>query len=549
MADGDKIVTLDGLKAVHDYDTAQITDLKNSLSRTNYTVTSGAYVNKNYGTFIENTTGNPKVVSGIPVIGGAVITLEMPSVLYGSPRGTAFFDADNRFIAPVTVDETVIGGIAYEARTTSYTMIAPSNAAFLAITVFGDNGYKLTGVQEVEDVIRRINSLGTYTNGIRLTSLDKQTGAFVNGTNGKTAEQASYDVYAMRVFPKTVVNLTIPDFTHASVGYALYNAKGTYISGGAYSGAKGTTYTITVPDNAVTLKFSAYNLASALPVLDVLTGADEIYNAVKGIELQIDDSDPLARINDTPTFIRMFRKIACIGDSLTAGALNETTPDPTSTYANPEFGYPSNLAKLTGVEVYNLGAGGARAAHTTPGSTDGRSWWEFMEEGERFPKNNFKSNPCDAYIIALGTNDVPRDAGFDGTVNAAGVAEEQAETSVGGYAQIIRRIKVYQPKAKIFLVTIPTWRNAADAQKRDEANEKIRALAGYFSNCYTIDLAAYDIDNFRMYYINGSHNNALGYNLRARQYAAYIDWIIRHNLNDFRNVGFIGTDKDYQPST
>ncbi len=39
------------------------------------------------------------------------------------------------------------------------------------------------------------------------------------------------------------------------------------------------------------------------------------------------------------------------------------------------------------------------------------------------------------------------------------------------------------------------------------------------------------------------HMNAMGYLLTAHYFMTYIDWIIRHNVHDFRFVQFIGSDK------
>ena len=38
--------------------------------------------------------------------------------------------------------------------------------------------------------------------------------------------------------------------------------------------------------------------------------------------------------------------------------------------------------------------------------------------------------------------------------------------------------------------------------------------------------------------------NPMGYMLTAKLVASYIDYIIRHNMSDFSNVGLIGTDLD-----
>lgn len=64
-------------------------------------------------------------------------------------------------------------------------------------------------------------------------------------------------------------------------------------------------------------------------------------------------------------------------------------------------------------------------------------------------------------------------------------------------------------------------------------------------NCYVIDLyheaPKYD-EEFRSKYFCG-HMNAMGYLLTAHYFMTYIDWIIRHNVHDFRFVQFIGSDK------
>ena len=39
----------------------------------------------------------------------------------------------------------------------------------------------------------------------------------------------------------------------------------------------------------------------------------------------------------------------------------------------------------------------------------------------------------------------------------------------------------------------------------------------------------------------------MGYLLTARMVETYIDWIIRHNMKDFAQVGFWGTDFENIP--
>ena len=70
-------------------------------------------------------------------------------------------------------------------------------------------------------------------------------------------------------------------------------------------------------------------------------------------------------------------------------------------------------------------------------------------------------------------------------------------------------------------------------------------FAEKFDNTYIIDLLkyapTYDEKFKENFYLLG-HMNPMGYILTAKMVASYIDYIIRHNPNDFKEVGFIGTD-------
>ena len=43
----------------------------------------------------------------------------------------------------------------------------------------------------------------------------------------------------------------------------------------------------------------------------------------------------------------------------------------------------------------------------------------------------------------------------------------------------------------------------------------------------------------------GGHLNAAGYQYTAWLMMSYIDWIIRHNMQDFSQAAFIGTGLKY----
>ena len=70
-------------------------------------------------------------------------------------------------------------------------------------------------------------------------------------------------------------------------------------------------------------------------------------------------------------------------------------------------------------------------------------------------------------------------------------------------------------------------------------------FASAFSNTYIIDLRkyapAYD-EEIRKRFFLGGHMNAAGYLFTAKMIVSYIDYIIRHNFEDFSEIGFVGYD-------
>ena len=69
-------------------------------------------------------------------------------------------------------------------------------------------------------------------------------------------------------------------------------------------------------------------------------------------------------------------------------------------------------------------------------------------------------------------------------------------------------------------------------------------MAELFDYTYVLDLRKYapeyDAEFKRNFYLGG-HMNPAGYMLTAKMVMSYIDYLIRHNPEDFAQVGFIGT--------
>lgn len=244
---------------------------------------------------------------------------------------------------------------------------------------------------------------------------------------------------------------------------------------------------------------------------------------------------PLERLIRDGGMARCFKSIMCIGDSLTEGVFDYDDNGNTNWTVISEYSYPSQMKRLLGNEVINAGVGG----------TTSKTWYNSQADAYLISDKN-----CDAYIIALGTNDIGDVGQFTGNI-LTDIDENDynynADTSVGWYARIIERIQSINPKAKIFCVTIPMTRNGTN---RYEANRKIKQIANKF-NCYVIDLQEYyvnggNVDSFKAKYYNGGHLNALGYLNLAYVYTSYIDFIINTNLSDFNEIQFINTNYNFK---
>lgn len=246
-------------------------------------------------------------------------------------------------------------------------------------------------------------------------------------------------------------------------------------------------------------------------------------------------ASPLAKINLYPGFAAIFDDWGFVGDSLSSGNHNIVLPDGTQTNADfPKYSWGQYMCRVTGAQGVNFSFGGA-----TTKTWIERAWQEC------------KSNPKKAYMIALGCNDsvssdIPAgNINTDiGSYNSATDTDTNANTFAGYYAGIIQRLKSIQPKAKIFLVTLPK----GDREYANRYNDVIRGMRNIFSNVFIVDLWEYATEvngewasRYRMAY----HLNTLGYVYTAYEIMTYLDWIVRNNPSEFKDVALIGTS--YSP--
>ena len=245
---------------------------------------------------------------------------------------------------------------------------------------------------------------------------------------------------------------------------------------------------------------------------------------------------PLTEITQNPGFAGIIHSWGFIGDSLSSGEHESHNADGETGYHDLyTYSWGQRICQATGAKGENYSQGGETAS----------GWIEhFWDTSNNINQNiNAKDAPKKGYIIALGVNDCNRGdvAGDPKTDINLEDYTKNAPTFAGYYGGIIQRIKSIQPDAKIFVVTMPR-----DGNNWREFPDVIRGMADVFDNVYVIDLNKYAPDysegsNIRNNFYMGGHLNAAGYQFTAWEMMNYIDWIIRHNMADFSQVGFIGT--------
>ena len=247
-----------------------------------------------------------------------------------------------------------------------------------------------------------------------------------------------------------------------------------------------------------------------------------------------ENEKPLDRIVTDGGYCRIFRTVGCIGDSLSSGEHESRDENGKAGYHDfYEYSWGQYMARNAGIKVFNFSCGGMTAKKYIESYGDKCGCWA-------------SDRICQAYIIALGVNDL-----YTKEVELGSVADIDIEnldnnkpTFAGYYGKIIQRLKTLQPDAKFFLVTLPKVNNL------DVAGHAalIRRMPEIFNNTYAIDLAKYGPEydgEFKRKFFVGGHMNAAGYILSAQMITSYIDYIVRHNFEDFSQVGFIGTPNKY----
>ena len=262
-----------------------------------------------------------------------------------------------------------------------------------------------------------------------------------------------------------------------------------------------------------------------------------IFNVKKG-------GDPLAELLPDGGYTAIFRRIACVGDSLSSGEFETVAEDGRHSFHDVyEYSWGQYLARMTGATVYNFSCGGMTARMYCESYAEENGFWD-------------AGKACQAYIIALGVNDCLNLGGEVGSVEDVDFSdpENNKKTFAGYYAKIIQKYRALQPYARFFLVTMPkdSYHDNEHLRKvKAEAAALLHAFAEKFPYTYVIDLYAhapdYDTSFYEKFGLNG-HLTPAGYLLTAKMIGTYIDYIIRSDLPAFKQVGLIERPEYYDPA-
>lgn len=253
--------------------------------------------------------------------------------------------------------------------------------------------------------------------------------------------------------------------------------------------------------------------------------------------------NPLRKIIPDGGLTAIFRTVGFIGDSLSSGEHESTNEDGSKGFNDYyEYSWGQFIARKCGLTAYNFSRGGLTAK-------------SFLQEYN--PTNDcfVQEKACQAYCIALGVNDTTRLCGKIEYSNGFGEwsdvdwqnCENNGDSFIGYYVKIIQKLRQLQPKCRIFVVT-PCRERPLNSERKyyyEKISAFLRELANKLNYVYVIDLMKYAPTynkRFGKKYYCGGHMSAAGYKFTADMISTYIDWIIRHNVADFTQVGFIGKD-------
>lgn len=225
--------------------------------------------------------------------------------------------------------------------------------------------------------------------------------------------------------------------------------------------------------------------------------------------------------NAKSNLMQIFPKYTTIGDSLTAGYINiNGTTILSSDAAKTKNNWPGYLSLRTGRTFTNIAIGGSTA----------KDW-----------RNTHISSAdieTDCYIIRIGVNDRRQSLSVGTAADIKTDFTTNSDSFYGNYDYMIRQIMTYNPKAKLFVFTLPAY----EGTESTAYNSAIKNIANLYSNVHCIDLYNLFYAEYTTGFISsnfiGGHLSPLAYNYESTLIEnAICDYIYEH-YTDFLVVPY-----------
>lgn len=225
-------------------------------------------------------------------------------------------------------------------------------------------------------------------------------------------------------------------------------------------------------DYQYTSNEDTYIIVSGVNENPFLIYIDNISNDIITINKQI--SEIINNLNDFKPvpLLSIFEKIGMIGDSHASGAIEGG-----SSSDNHNLSYLQHICNQCG----NTPLFYSRSGEST------KSWLDY----------NYSVQPCDAYFIALGSNDRVADY----PVGSSSDINTDNSSFYAYYYKIIQKLKTVNPNAKIFLFTL--YGSPSDSNSVPY-NNAIEYFAENTENCFLVDMRNSYI-TYEQYKIRWSH--------------------------------------------
>lgn len=424
----------------------------------------------------------------------------------------------------------VVRSIDDSARLYSYTTTKNTYVILCSLTNSVGLAYiDINILSKLDSVVQ--NTINEITD-VHINKTAIENNYYINSSGNKISH--NYGVYSVTGFidVSELSNYLLHNIWNIStidnqVCYAFYDADKNFISAVSMGGATQTDYTFETPSNT---KF----FRSTVSTVNTETLALYLNEDIVSLNEKISDNNTTVGTN---TLFSSFNNFGVIGDSLASGESVSVVNGVTRYVDNYNYSWGHYIAEKYGMSCIHFSAGGM----TT------RSW---LTSNVGLTKLQNPSNKCNCYIIGLGVNDknVLGDAYLGSMSDIKENFVDNEDTFYGNYGKIISYIKQVQPKAKIFLLTIPD-QTSPSAINYSNFNTAIRAIANNYSDTYLIDLANNYNNTFNSGFVRdnlrGGHYNAIGYNYIGDKLYQWISAYMLSNASNFRQIEFIGTDYSY----